>query len=203
MPQVILHVPTRRQAPGMQAWRARTAASWEAARSVLKQLQAACGPASSLAATDFTLRDWEWASSTLLARSILLPVTGATEAGKGTTADTLLQCLVPGLDMANHSEARNCFWQVKGSLQDGSAVIELKAMQRLQPGTEATIAYSQEGNEALLFRYGVLELDNENDAVMLRYPLGQHDWDDEEMQTRAQMLQVRLVAKFSLCALLH
>lgn len=93
--------------------------------------------------------------------------------------------------MLNHSRDRNCYWQVKGSLIDGSASIELKALRRLKPGTEATIAYENESNEAMLFRYGFVDLNNERDMVMIRCPLGpQEEWDDV-MRTKVALLRVR------------
>ena len=107
-----------------------------------------------------------------------------------TSVERLQHRLRAGLDTLNHSAARNCYWKVQGCLTDTSATIELKALRGLKPGTEACIAYEQESNEAMMFRYGFVELNNAEDAVMLRCPLGPTEEWDEVMHKKVELLQV-------------
>lgn len=93
--------------------------------------------------------------------------------------------------MLNHSANNNCSWAVKGDLRQGDAVVELRAQRRLVPGTELSIRYAEEGNEAMLFRYGFVAENNPADAVMLRCPLGPRSEWDETMQGKVKMLRVR------------
>ena len=106
------------------------------------------------------------------------------------SVERLQHQLRAGLDMLNHSAARNCYWKVQGCLTDTSATIELKALRGLKPDTEACIAYEQESNEAMMFRYGFVELNNAQDAVMLRCPLGPTEEWDEVMHRKVELLQV-------------
>ena len=58
---------------------------------VLRELQAACGRTTSMAATQFTPRDWEWASGTYLARILALPFDEDDE-------NAVVKSLVPGAE---------------------------------------------------------------------------------------------------------
>lgn len=93
--------------------------------------------------------------------------------------------------MLNHGKGKNCFWTICGDLRGADAVIEVKSTRRLSPGSELCIQYSDEGNEALLFRYGFVEENNMGDLVMLRCPLGPHSEWDEAMSAKVKLMTVR------------
>ena len=96
-----------------------------------------------------------------------------------------------GLDMMNHSAEPNCFWKVSGDLAAGSASVQLRNTRRAKPREELTICYGEEGNEALLFRYGFVQDNNKHDSVMLRCPLGPPDEWDDRMRSKIELLRVR------------
>jgi hypothetical protein len=96
---------------------------------------------------------------------------------------------VAGLDMLNHSARPSAFWKVHGNLMEGTGKVRLQCNQQVAPGTELCLAYGHEGNEALLFRYGFVQENNEHDSVMLNCPMGpKHEW-DESMRTKFKLLQ--------------
>jgi hypothetical protein len=74
----------------LQARRLRVEASWQRVQPALRELQGACGRTASIASTQFTPRDWEWASGTYLARMIALPIDEGDE-------DAVVKSLVPGV----------------------------------------------------------------------------------------------------------
>lgn len=96
--------------------------------------------------------------------------------------------------MANHCAMgrQNCFWAMsKGSRDTFDSRLELRTKHRLRPGQALTIAYGEDSNEALLFRYGFADEANRHDGVMLRCPLGPSDEWDDDMRKRIARLKVR------------
>lgn len=92
--------------------------------------------------------------------------------------------------MLNHSAEPTCFWKVTGDLAAGTADVQLRCTRRVKPREELTICYGEEGNEALLFRYGFVHENNKHDSVMLRCPLGPPGEWDERMQSKVKLLRV-------------
>ena len=179
----------------LQGRQAQLSAGWDRARSVLQELQTAGRLPNGVHAASFTRGDWHWAAGTLLSRAVALPLSE-------TSQDETITSLVPGLDMANHSPARNCFWQVTGSLLDGSASIELKALRRLQAGEELCLTYGRDGNDALLFKYGFVDDNNPNDVCTLPCPLEHVDNSRlQSLQVRSRCWVVRPVPPSSMCSL--
>jgi hypothetical protein len=78
--------------------------SWQSVQPVLRELQSKFGPSSALASVRFTLSDWQWASSTFLARSVGLPVAGK-------LPDAVISSLVPGPAIPSHACHRNAVVQ--------------------------------------------------------------------------------------------
>jgi hypothetical protein len=73
----------------VQARKSQVASTWEGVQPVLSELQAACARMPSMATVRFNLTDWQWASSTFMARVVSLPVSDK-------EPDTTIESLVPG-----------------------------------------------------------------------------------------------------------
>lgn len=76
---------------------------------------------------------------------------------------------------------------------EGSGRVLLQCNQQVPPGTELCLNYGLDSNEALLFRYGFVQENNEHDKATLLCPLGpKHEW-DTSMHTKIKLLRVRPV----------
>lgn len=143
-----------------------------------------------------TYDDFMWAQAIFWSRGKAVPFLDKSSSNNNKKTKTKSQLVVeegiiPGLDFANHSPSSKCKWTIATS----STSLVCPSNTRLKPGDEITLNYGDKSNEELLFLYGfVQENNNENDVLMVPCPLGHPSEWDPIMQARIALLHSRGLA---------
>ena len=138
-----------------------------------------------------TYDDFMWAQAIFWSRAKAVPFLSTSSSNKTNTNQLIVQeGIIPGLDFANHSPSSKCRWTIATS----STSLVCSSNARLKPGNEITINYGDKSNEELLFLYGFVQENNNNDVLMVPCPLKHPSEWDPVMQARIALLQSRGLA---------